>query len=75
MNYSGYPASWWLAMALVCVAALLVVALFCALFGGFCVAVVWWWCNTFLREVDQKDFDNEAHWHKRSEIQSKRGDL
>ena len=24
MNYSGYPASWWLAMALVCVAALVV---------------------------------------------------
>jgi hypothetical protein len=51
------------------------VALFCALFGGFCVAVVWWWCNTFLREVDQADFDNEAHWHKWAEIQSKRGDL
>jgi hypothetical protein len=27
MNYSGYPASWWLAMALVCVAAVLVVTL------------------------------------------------
>jgi hypothetical protein len=50
-------------------------ALLFALFGGFCVAVVWWWCNTFLREVDQKDFDNEAHWHKWAEIQSKRGDL
>ena len=51
------------------------VALFCALVGGFIVAVVWWLCNAATAEVDQADFDNEAHWHKWADVQSKRGDL
>ena len=51
------------------------VALACVLIGGFIVALVWWLCNAATSEIDQRDFDNEIHWHKYHETQSKRGDL
>ena len=54
-------------------AILIALALTC--FGAFIVALVWWWCNTATGEIDQADFDNEIHWHKYRDVQSKRGDL
>jgi hypothetical protein len=51
------------------------IALASVFVGGFIVALFWWWCNAAVKEVDQPDFDNEIHWHKYRENQSKRGDL
>ena len=45
------------------------------LLGALVVAVVWWLANKATKVVDQPDFDNEIHWHKYRDVQSKRGDL
>jgi len=45
------------------------------LLGALVMAVVWWLANKVTKVVDQPDFDNEIHWHKYHETQSKRGDL
>lgn len=51
------------------------IAMALALFGGFVVAVIWWLCDAATKEADRPDFDNEAHWNKWQDVQSKRGNL
>ena len=45
------------------------------LLGALVMAIIWWLANKVTKVVDQPDFDNEIHWHKYRDVQSKRGDL